>query len=58
MSAIAGIDIRCGLTIEVYCGNQPNKTKLVMHTALFHVNSQLYISNKMEHFSYRGRFGI
>ena len=57
MAAIVGIISRRGLTIEVCCRNQPNKSKLALYKPLLHFYShlkQLYINNKTEHFSYKG----
>ena len=57
MAAIVSIISRHGLTTKVHCRNQPNKSKL----ALLHFNNhlkQLLISDKMEHFSYKGGCGI
>ena len=45
------------LTIKVHCRSQPNESKLALYKPLFHFYShlkQLYISNKMECFSYKG----
>ena len=56
MAAIVGIDSRCGHTIEVYHGNHPNKTKLTKYMTFIHFKNclkWLYISNKMEHYSYK-----
>ena len=61
MAAIIGIVSRRGLTIEVRCRNQPNKRKLALYKPLLHFYShlkQLYISNKTEQFSYKGRCGV
>ena len=56
--AIVSNDIR----IEVHHRNQPNENKLVLYTiCCFHFKSrlqQLYISTKMEHFSYKGGHGM
>ena len=52
---------RHGLTIEAHRKNQPNKSKLALYKPLLHFYSQLkqlYISNKMECFSYKGECGI
>ena len=57
MATIVGIDSRRGLRIEVRRKNQTNKSKLVLYKPLLHFYShfkQLYISNKTEHFSYKG----
>ena len=54
--AVVGIDSRWGLRIQACCRNQPNRSKIWIH-----FNShlkQLYISNKMEHFRYKGLCGI
>ena len=61
MAAIVGIVRRCGLRNEVGCRNQPNKSKLALYKPLFHFYShlkQLYMSNKTEHFSYKGGCGM
>ena len=52
---------RHGLTIEASCRKYPNKSKLALFKPLLHIYShlkQLYISNKMERFSYKGGCGI
>ena len=61
MVAIVGIISRCNLRNEVRCRNQPNKSKLALYKPLLHFYShlkQLYISNKMEQFSYKGGRGV
>ena len=61
MAAIVGIIGRRGLRIELCHRNYPNKSKLSLYSHSFHFNShlkQLYISNKMEQFSYKDRCGI
>ena len=57
MAAIAGIISRRGLRNEACHRNQPNKSKLALYKALVHFYShlkQLYMSNKTEHYSYKG----
>ena len=69
MAAIVGIVSRHGLTIEARRRNQPNKeksglgtrlpnkSKLALYKPLLRLYShlkQLYISNKMKRFSYKG----
>ena len=57
MATILGIVSRHGLRNEVPRRNQPNKRKLAMYKKLLHFYShlkQLYMSNKTEHFSYKG----
>ena len=49
------------LRIEVCHSNQPNKSKLLLYSHYFHFNiplKQLYTSCKMEHFSYKGEYGV
>ena len=61
MAAILSIVTRHGLRIEVHHRNQPNKSKLALYKPLLHFYShlkQLYISNKMERFSYKGGCGV
>ena len=61
MEAVVGIDSRHGLRIEARYRNQPNKSKLAPYKLLLHFYShlkQLYISNKIEHFSYKGGCGM
>ena len=62
MAAIISIDSRCGLRIKAHHRNQPSKSKLALFiSCYFHFNSslkQLHISNKTEHFSYKGGCGI
>ena len=65
MAAIVIIDGGCGLGVEVRCRNQPNKRKLSLYKLLLSLNipfKQLYIhnyvSNKTEHFSYKGEYGM
>ena len=62
MAAVVGIVNVRGLSIHTRHGNNPNKSKLVLYKPLIHCNShlhvvQLYLSNKMERFSYKGRRG-
>ena len=54
MAAVVGIISRHGLTIETCCKNQPNKNKLVLYKPLLSLQQQVYISNKIEWFSYTG----
>ena len=61
MAAIVSIVTRCGLRIEAPHRNQTNKSKLALYKPLLHFYShlkQLYISNKMERFSYKGGYGV
>ena len=62
MVAVVGIISRCSLRINACHRIQPNKSKLVLHISLyFHFNNclkQLYISNKMELFSYKDGCGV
>ena len=61
MAAIIGIVSSHGLRFEACCRNQPNKSKLAVYKPLLHFYShlkQLYISNKMEHFSYKCGFDV
>ena len=61
MAAIVSSLSRYGLTIEAHCRNQSNKSKLELPISYFHVNShlkELNISNKKEHFSYKGGCGM
>ena len=61
MAAIVSIISRHGLTIETRHRKQPNKGKLALYHSLLHFYNhlkQLYISNKMEHFGYKGGCGI
>ena len=53
-----GIDSRHGLIIDERHRNQPNKSKLALYKPLLHFYSQLYMSNKMEHFSYKCGCGV
>ena len=62
MVAIVDIVSRHGLLIKACHRNQPNKGnyKLELYKLLLHCNiylKQLYISNKMECFSYKGGCG-
>ena len=53
--------VSLGLTIEDHHRKQPNKSMLPLYKPLLHFYShleQLYISNKIEHFSYKGGCGI
>ena len=57
MAPIVGIISRSGLRNEAHHRNQPIKSKLALHKPLLHIYShlkQLYMSNKTEHFSYKG----
>ena len=63
MAAIVGIVSRHGLLIKACHRNQPNKSnhKLALYKLLLYCNiylKQLYISNKIECFSYKGGCGI
>ena len=61
MAAIVNVVSRCGLTIEVCCRDQPNNSKLVLCKPWIHFYNhliQLYLSNKMEHFSFKGGCGV
>ena len=61
MVATVRIVSRCGLTIEACHRNQPNKRKLALYKPLLHLYSnikQLYISNNIKCFSYKGGCGI
>ena len=53
---------RHGLIIDVRHRNQPNKSKLVLYKPLLPLqlsfNKQMCISNKMEHFNYKGGFCV
>ena len=57
MSALVGIISRCGLRIEVCHRNQPNKSRLAVPFSLSYLK-QLYISNKLECFSYKSGYGL
>ena len=51
----AVVDI-VSLKVEACHGNQPNRSRLALYNGYCHFKSclkQLYISNKMEHFSYK-----
>ena len=55
MVAIVSIVSRHGVWIKARHRNQPNKSKIALYRLLLYCNSwlkQLYISNKMEQFSY------
>ena len=61
MAAIVGMVSRHGLRNEARCRNQPNKSKLGLYKPSFHFYSHvkwLYISNKLECFSYKGGCGV
>ena len=58
MAAIVGIVSRRGIGIEVCHRNQCNMSKLVPYKPLLHCYSQLCISSKTEHFSYKGGCGM
>ena len=58
MAAIVGIISRRDLGIEVCHRNQCNMSKLVPYKPLLQFYSQLCISSKTEHFSYKGRCGM
>ena len=61
VAAVVGIVSRHGLSIDMCCENQPNKCKLQLFKPLIHFNSSLkwlYISSKMECFSYKGGWGM
>ena len=57
MAAVVSIISSRGLSIDACCGNQPNKHKIALYKLSIYFNSslkQLYISNKIECFSYKG----
>ena len=61
MAAIVSIISRHSLTIEVRHRKHPIKSKLALYKLLLHYYNhlkQLYISKKMQHFSYKGGCGI
>ena len=61
VAALVGIVSRHGLSIDAWFENQANKHKLALYKPSIHFNTsleQLYISNKMECFSYKGRCGV
>ena len=61
MAAIVGIISRHGLNIEAHHRKQPNISKLSLYKPLLHFYNhlkQLYLSNKIKHFSYKGVCGI
>ena len=45
---------RYGLTVEAHCRNQPNKHCISHYFCFKSRLNQSYISNKTEHFSYKG----
>ena len=60
-TAFISLVYRLGLIIKQHHINQPNKSKLALYNPLLHFYSQLkqlYISNKMECFNYKGGCGI
>ena len=61
MATVAVIINGSGLDIDTCHGYYPNKSKLVLYKVLIHCNSrlkQLYSSNKMVRFSYKGGCGV
>ena len=54
MTTVVSIVSRHGLRIEAHHRNQHNKTKLALYKPLYCHLKQLYISNKTEHFNYKG----
>ena len=61
MAALVSIISRHGLEIEAHCRNQPYKSKLALYKLLLLVLQlleQVYKSNKMEKFSYKGGCGV
>ena len=61
VGALVSIILRHGLSIDMHHENQLNKCKLALYTLSIHFNSslnQLYISSKIEHFSYKGGCGV
>ena len=56
MAAVVVISDGGGLRIEACCKNQPCNTKLSLYKPL--LLKQLHISNKTEHFSCRGGYGV
>ena len=62
-TAVVGIHSTCryGLSIDTHHGNQSNKSKLALHKPSIHFSSclkWLNVSNKTEHFSYKGECGV
>ena len=52
---------RYGLRTKTHRRKQPHKSKLALNKPYCHFHShlkQLYISNKMEHFNYKGRYSV
>ena len=61
MAAIVNIVSKRGLKNEAHHRNQLNKSKLALYKPLVYFYSnlkQLYMSNKTEHFSYKGGYGV
>ena len=58
MATVVGIISRHGITIDSYCRNQPNKSKLAFYKLLLYFNSQLLSSDKMGRFNCKGGCGI
>ena len=61
IAAVIDIVTRYGLSIYACHRHQSHKIKLVLYKPSIHFNSrlkQLYISNKMERFSYKGGCGV
>ena len=61
IAAVINIVTRCGLSIYACHRHQSHKSKLVLYKPSINFNSrlkQLYISNKMEHFSCKGGCGV
>ena len=55
MATVVHILNGCGLGIDTYHGNQPDKSKLALCKTLVRCNCQLYLSTKTERFNYKTR---
>ena len=61
VAPVVSIVSRHGLNIDPHHENKPNKQKLALHKPSIHFKSSLkwlYISSKIESFSYKGGCGV
>ena len=58
MAASVIIGSGCSLIIEACCRKQPNKSNLLLYKPFNSHSKQLYTSNKMECFNYKGGCGV
>ena len=61
MATVVGIVSGCGLSVHMFHGKYPKKSKLMLYKPLLHCNNRLkwlQLSNKVEGFSYKGDMDV